>query len=71
MMTRKHFNRFASAIRDTKRQIMDSEAWGEHKQFALNALNIAAARIAAVLSEENPRFDKERFLKATKIREEE
>ena len=59
-MTRKHYELIARAIRDSR-----PHAYGEgHERVESAQFDRTAVEVAIALSWENPRFDRERFLKA-------
>lgn len=60
-MTRKDYDMLASAIRETSSLVIPG---GPHRMHADSALVNLANRLSDQFEEENPRFDRARFLEA-------
>lgn len=60
-MTRKDYIVIAAALKETRSQICQKEPDTEE---LLDGVSCASEYIADALSRDNPRFDRERFLKA-------
>jgi len=61
-MTKKHFQMIADAIADTRHAYVTTR----ESEEALGALDALAENLAHEFADENPRFDRDRFLDACK-----
>lgn len=59
-MTKKHFRQFAQAI-DAQRRVTFSDK--ERQDDRLQTLRDVAEQFATIASQDNPRFDRDRFMK--------
>lgn len=60
-MTRKDYERIASAINETRDTVIPG---GEHRMYSDSTLDNLANRMADELQRDNPMFDRERFINA-------
>lgn len=64
-MTRKDYDRIAKAIATGKADIFQNEAYSFQQSASLNVgANYVIARIADMLEDDNPRFNRQMFLDA-------
>lgn len=63
-MTKKDYEKFATALRDARQGYADINTGVVKPSPEVDAVTVCAHRIARVLAEDNPRFDVERFLEA-------
>lgn len=64
MMTRKDYIAFAEALRDVKLALAGFLETPRHTRREMATWQACVVRVADVLADDNPRFDRERFFDA-------
>lgn len=66
-MTRKDYVLIAAALKEARDMLAANGANLTRTQCSLNGADASAIELADALSRDNPRFDRERFLKAAGV----